>query len=126
MRNTLNYFDFVMLGTQDITKNALQRSLRSLKRYNVPLQVMVITPSVTTGVTEDEYIEPATGINNRGNSLAPSRELSFEVQNSCHSWWQAKVVKNEKRKKTFMTNHYYYVYDKKRVIGYMCNGNGGV
>lgn len=84
VRNNLSYFDFVLLQTQDITKNALQRSLRSLKRYNVPLQVMVITPSVTTGVTEDEYIEPATGINNRGNSLAPSRELSFEVQNGAY------------------------------------------
>jgi hypothetical protein len=84
VRNTLSYFDFVLLQTQDITKNALQRSLRSLKRYNVPLQVMVITPSVTTGVTADEYIEPATGINNRGNSLAPSRELSLEVQNGAY------------------------------------------
>ena len=84
VRNTLGYFDFVLLQTQDITKNALQRSLRSLKRYNVPLHIMVTTPSVTTGVTEDEYIEPATGISNRGNSLAPSRELSLEVQNGAY------------------------------------------
>ena len=84
VRNTLNYFDFVMLGTQDITKSALQRSLRSLKQFNIPLRVMVTTPSVTTGVTAAEYIEPGTGINNIGNSLAPSRELNFEVQNGAY------------------------------------------
>ena len=84
VRNTLNYFDFVMLETQDITKSALQRSLRSLKQYNIPLQVMVTTPSVTSGVTAAEDIEPGTGINNIGNSLAPSRELNFEVQNGAY------------------------------------------
>ena len=84
VRNTLSYFDFVLLQTQDITKNALQRSLRSLKRYNIPLQVMVITPSVSTGVSSKEYIEPATGINNKQNSLAPSRELNFEVQTGAY------------------------------------------
>lgn len=81
---TMRYFDFVLLQTQDIYKNGLQRALRSHERYNVPLHIMVITPSVATGVTVDEYIEPATGINNRGNSLAPSRELNFEVQNDAY------------------------------------------
>ena len=51
---------------------------------------------------------------------------SFEVQDSCHTWWTTNVVQNEKRKKTFRSNHYYYMYNKKRVIGYMCDGNGGV
>ena len=51
---------------------------------------------------------------------------SFEVQDSCHTWWTNNVVKNEKQKKTFMSNHFYYMYDKKRVIGYICDGKGGV
>jgi len=47
---------------------------------------------------------------------------SFEIQQSCGSWWHTNVVQYEKRKKTFMTNHYYYMYNKKRVVGYVCNG----
>ena len=51
---------------------------------------------------------------------------SFEVQDNCHTWWKNNVVQTEKRKKTFMSNHFYYMYDKKRVIGYICDGSGGI
>ena len=47
---------------------------------------------------------------------------TFEINESCSGWWPHNVVVKEKQKKTFMTNHYYYVYDKKRVIGYICGG----
>lgn len=46
---------------------------------------------------------------------------SFEINESCDGWWHTNVVQKEKRKKTFMTNHYYYVYNDKKVVGYMCS-----
>ena len=51
---------------------------------------------------------------------------TFEIHSSCSSWFHHNVVRTEKQKKTFMSNHYYYMYDKKRVIGYICDGKGGV
>ena len=48
---------------------------------------------------------------------------SFEINESCSSWWHSNVVEREKQKKTFMTNHYYYTYDNKKVIGYICDDN---
>jgi len=31
-------------------------------------------------------------------------------------------VVHEKKKKTFLSNHYYYKYQDKKVIGYICGG----
>ena len=49
---------------------------------------------------------------------------TFEIQSDCYTWYKSNVVAHEKKKKTFMSNHY-YMYDKKRVIGYICDGKGG-
>ena len=51
---------------------------------------------------------------------------TFEIQSDCYSWYKSNVAITEKRKKTFMSNHYYHMYKKKRVVGYICNGKGGV
>ena len=51
---------------------------------------------------------------------------TFEIQGTCHAWFKSNVVVHEKKKKTFMSNHYYHIYKKKRVVGYICNGDGGV
>ena len=51
---------------------------------------------------------------------------TFEIQQSCNSWFESNVNAHEKKKKTFMSNHYYHMYNKKRVIGYICDGKGGV
>jgi len=47
---------------------------------------------------------------------------TFEIQNSCSSWFHSNVTSVEKQKKTFMSNHYYHMYEGKRVIGYVCGG----
>ena len=51
---------------------------------------------------------------------------TFEIQSDCYTWYKSNVVAHEKKKKTFMSNHYYHMYKKKRVIGYICDGRGGV
>ena len=45
---------------------------------------------------------------------------TFEIHTSCSSWFHTNVVVHEKRKKTFMSNHYYHTYKGKKVIGYIC------
>ena len=47
---------------------------------------------------------------------------TFEIQNSCSSCFHSNVTSVEKQKKTFMSNHYYHMYEGKRVIGYVCGG----
>tara|TARA_X000001382_G_scaffold34242_1_gene22555 strand:+ start:666 stop:833 length:168 start_codon:yes stop_codon:yes gene_type:complete len=47
---------------------------------------------------------------------------SFEIpsKESCSSWFHHNVKIHEKKKKTFMSNHYYHTYKGKKVIGYIC------
>ena len=47
---------------------------------------------------------------------------SFEIQDSCSSWFHSNITTVEKKKKTFMSNHYYHTYKGKKVIGYICGG----
>ena len=47
---------------------------------------------------------------------------TFEIQDSCSSWFHSNITSVEKKKKTFMSNHYYHMYKGKRVIGYVCGG----
>ena len=48
---------------------------------------------------------------------------SFEVVSgdSCESWYTHNVKVGERKKRKVFGNHYYYVYDKKKVIGYICD-----
>jgi len=48
---------------------------------------------------------------------------TFEIQSDCYSWYKSNVAITEKRKKTFMSNHYYHMYEGKQVIGYICGGD---
>ena len=47
---------------------------------------------------------------------------SFEIHESCSSWFHSNITAVEKRKKTFMSNHFYHTYKGKKVIGYICAG----
>ena len=47
---------------------------------------------------------------------------TFEINDSCSSWFYSNITTVEKKKKTFMTNHYYHTYKGKKVIGYICGG----
>ena len=48
---------------------------------------------------------------------------TFEIHDSCSSWFHHNVQVHEKKKKTFMSNHYYHTYKGKKVIGYICGGD---
>ena len=48
---------------------------------------------------------------------------TFEIQDSCSSWFHSNIITVEKQKKTFMSNHYYHEYKGKKVIGYICGGD---
>ena len=48
---------------------------------------------------------------------------TFEINDSCSSWFYSNITTVEKKKKTFMTNHYYHTYKGKKVIGYICGGD---
>ena len=48
---------------------------------------------------------------------------TFEIFTNCSSWFNTNITTVEKRKKTFMSNHFYHVYKDKKVIGYVCQGN---
>ena len=41
---------------------------------------------------------------------------TFEIHTSCSSWFHTNVVVHEKRKKTFMSNHYYHTYKVKKLL----------
>ena len=47
---------------------------------------------------------------------------TFEINDSCSSWFHSNITTVEKKKKTFMSNHYYHEYKGKKVIGYICGG----
>jgi|TARA_R100001086_G_scaffold232187_2_gene153309 hypothetical protein len=46
---------------------------------------------------------------------------SFEIFESCSSWFHHNVTVTEKKKKWF-SNLYYHEYDGKKVVGYICAG----
>ena len=48
---------------------------------------------------------------------------TFEIQDSCSSWFYSNITIVEKKKKTFTSNHYYHTYKGKKVIGYICGGD---
>ena len=48
---------------------------------------------------------------------------TFEIHESCSAWFHSNVTIVEKKKKTFMSNHYYHTYKGKKVIGYICGGD---
>ena len=44
---------------------------------------------------------------------------TFEIQQECSSWFHSNITAVEKKKKTFMSNHYYHMYEGNRIIGYV-------
>lgn len=46
---------------------------------------------------------------------------SFEIHMSCSSWFETNVKVLDKKKRLF-SNRYYYLYDNKKVISYVCSG----
>ena len=48
---------------------------------------------------------------------------TFEIHQGCSGWVNSNITITEKKKKTFMKNHYYHTYKGKKVIGYICGGH---
>ena len=47
---------------------------------------------------------------------------SFEIQESCSSWFHHNVRVHEQKKRYLFSNHVYHTYKGKQVIGYICGG----
>ena len=54
--------------------------------------------------------------------LAPEGlgQKSFEIFESCESWY-SRNIKSLERKKKFFSKRYYYMYEDKQVVGYVCS-----
>ena len=50
------------------------------------------------------------------------KQERFEIFTSCSSWFNTNVAVHEKRKKTFLSNHYYHTYKDKKVIASIFGG----
>ncbi len=46
---------------------------------------------------------------------------SFEIFETCSSWFHTNVAVTERKKKMF-SDLYYHSYEGKKVVGYICNG----
>lgn len=84
VQKNLDLFDFVVFQIQDAQTESLKRSLKNHADFGLAMHLMIITPSVATGISSGEYIEPVMGWNNATNSLAPLRTLSFQTQVSAY------------------------------------------
>ena len=47
---------------------------------------------------------------------------SFEIHESCSSWFHNNVRTHEKKQRKIFSNHFYHTYKGKQVIGYICGG----
>ena len=47
---------------------------------------------------------------------------SFEINESCSSWFHQNVKVHERKQRKVFSNHYYHTYKDKQVIGYICGG----
>ena len=48
---------------------------------------------------------------------------TFEVNESCSSWFHNNVKVHERKQRKMFSNLYYYNYEGKQVVGYICGGN---
>ena len=48
---------------------------------------------------------------------------TFEINESCSSWFHHNVKVHERKQRKIFSNHYYHTYDGKQVVGYICGGN---
>jgi hypothetical protein len=46
----------------------------------------------------------------------------FEINTTCSSWFHTNVAQIENKKRTLFSNHTYFVYKDKKVVGYICGG----
>ena len=49
------------------------------------------------------------------------KQESFEIFESCDTWFHTNVRVHERKKRKVFSNHYYHTYEGKQVIGYICS-----
>ena len=54
-------------------------------------------------------------------TLGDIKQESFEIFESCESWYTHNVKVGERKKRKVFGNHYYHKYQDKDVIGYICS-----
>ena len=54
-------------------------------------------------------------------TLGDIKQESFEIFESCESWFHHNVKVTERKKRLVFGNHYYHKYQGKDVIGYICS-----
>ena len=54
-------------------------------------------------------------------SMGDIKQHSFEIFQSCDTWFNANVTVHERKKRKVFSNHYYHKYQGKDVIGYICS-----
>ena len=48
---------------------------------------------------------------------------TFEINESCSSWFHHNVKVHERKQRKIFSNHVYHEYKGKQVIGYICGGD---
>ena len=48
---------------------------------------------------------------------------SFEINESCSSWYHHNVKIHERKQRKMFSNLYYHEHDGKQVVGYICGGD---
>tara|TARA_R100000655_G_scaffold940_1_gene3841 strand:- start:765 stop:980 length:216 start_codon:yes stop_codon:yes gene_type:complete len=48
---------------------------------------------------------------------------SFEINESCSSWYHHNVKVHERKQRKMFSNLYYHEHDGKQVVGYICGGD---
>ena len=54
-------------------------------------------------------------------TMGDIKQTSFEIFESCESWFHHNIKVIEPKKRKLFSNHTYYLYEGKQVIGYNCS-----
>ena len=55
-------------------------------------------------------------------TMGDVKQHSFEIFESCDTWFHNNVKVTEQKKRKLFSSHTYHMYDGKQVIGYICGG----
>ena len=54
-------------------------------------------------------------------TMGEIKQHSFEIFQSCETWFHHNVKSIESKQRKLFSNHTYHLYEGKQVIGYVCN-----
>ena len=56
-------------------------------------------------------------------TMGDVKQHSFEIFQSCDTWFHTNVKVHERKKRKLFSSHVYHEYEGKQVIGYVCSDN---